>query len=150
MAKPRCQFGQTEPLNNGFHEIIEGIEVSISPEALEHSKAYGLDLEAELRKAVEIQAEIERELQAAKEAEEEQGEDFSEEDEVAIEDTNVIEVTDDRLLEFLDRAAFRQDKAAGIAAADAEPKRPVGRPRKDGSPAGSPRPRVKKKKAAKK
>lgn len=125
---------------------------------MEYSKAHGLNLEAEVRKAVEIQAELERELRAAKIAEEEQGEDFSEKDadfseedeEVSIEDTNVIEVTDDRLLEFLDRAAFRQDKAAGIAAADAEPKRPVGRPRKDGSPAGSPRPRVKKKKAAKK
>lgn len=50
-----------------------------------------------------------------------------------------IDPTDDRLQEFLARAAAREDAENKAAIEAQQPKRPVGRPRKDGSPAGSPR-----------
>lgn len=55
------------------------------------------------------------------------------------EPAHAVDTDDDAIQAFLDRAAYREDKANKIATEAAEPKRPVGRPRKDGSPAGSPR-----------
>jgi hypothetical protein len=52
---------------------------------------------------------------------------------------HAVDAGDDAIQAFLDRAAFREDRANKIATEAAEPKRPVGRPRKDGSPAGSAR-----------
>jgi hypothetical protein len=52
---------------------------------------------------------------------------------------HAVDTDDDAIRAFLDRAAYREDRANKIATEAAEPKRPVGRPRKDGSPAGSPR-----------
>jgi hypothetical protein len=52
---------------------------------------------------------------------------------------HAVDAGDDAIQAFLDRAAYREDRANKIATEAAEPKRPVGRPRKDGSPAGSPR-----------
>lgn len=52
---------------------------------------------------------------------------------------HAVDASDDALQAFLDRAAYREDRANKIAIEAAEPKRPVGRPRKDGTPAGSPR-----------
>ncbi len=59
-----------------------------------------------------------------------------EEDEDA---AHAVDTSDDAIQAFLDKAAFREDKANKIATEAAEPKRPVGRPRKDGAPAGSKR-----------
>lgn len=52
---------------------------------------------------------------------------------------HAVDTDDDAIQAFLDRAAYREDRANKIATEASEPKRPVGRPRKDGSPAGSPR-----------
>ena len=52
---------------------------------------------------------------------------------------HAVDSGDDAIQAFLDRAAYREDRANKIAIEAAEPKRPVGRPRKDGTPAGSKR-----------
>lgn len=60
--------------------------------------------------------------------------------EVAATDADhAVDTSDESLEAFLDRAAYREDKANKVAQESAEPKRPVGRPRKDGTPAGSSR-----------
>ncbi len=50
---------------------------------------------------------------------------------------NQVDTSDLAIQEFLDRAALREDKADKEAWAAMQPKNPVGRPRKDGTPAGS-------------
>lgn len=50
---------------------------------------------------------------------------------------HAIVPTEERLDEFLKRAAEREDSANKAAMEAQKPKRPVGRPRKDGKPAGS-------------
>jgi len=52
---------------------------------------------------------------------------------------HAVDAGDEAIQAFLDRAAYREDRANKIAIEAAEPKRPVGRPRKDGQPAGSKR-----------
>lgn len=50
---------------------------------------------------------------------------------------NQVDTSDAALQEFLDRAALREDKADKEKWAAMQPKKPVGRPRKDGLPAGT-------------
>lgn len=50
---------------------------------------------------------------------------------------NQVDTSDDAIQEFLDRAALRADKADKDKWEAMQPKNPVGRPRKDGAPAGS-------------
>lgn len=50
---------------------------------------------------------------------------------------NQVDTSDAALQEFLDRAALREDKADKEKWEAMQPKNPVGRPRKDGMPAGS-------------
>lgn len=52
---------------------------------------------------------------------------------------HAVDTSADAVEDFLDRAAAREDKANKVAKKAAEPKKPVGRPRKDGTPAGSAR-----------
>lgn len=50
---------------------------------------------------------------------------------------NQVDTSDAALQEFLDRAALREDKADKEKWEAMQPKNPVGRPRKDGAPAGT-------------
>ena len=50
---------------------------------------------------------------------------------------NQVDTSEDAIQEFLDRAALRADKADKEKWEAMQPKNPVGRPRKDGAPAGS-------------
>lgn len=50
---------------------------------------------------------------------------------------NQVDTSDEALQEFLDRAALREDRANKEKWEAMQPKKPVGRPRKDGAPAGS-------------
>jgi len=50
---------------------------------------------------------------------------------------NQVDTSDEALQEFLDRAALREDKANKEKWEAMQPKKPVGRPRKDGAPAGT-------------
>jgi hypothetical protein len=50
---------------------------------------------------------------------------------------NQVDTSDAAIQEFLDRAALREDKADKEKWEAMQPKNPVGRPRKDGTPAGS-------------
>ena len=52
------------------------------------------------------------------------------------EEGNQVDTSDSAIQEFLDRAALRADKADKEKWAAMQPKNPVGRPRKDGQPAG--------------
>lgn len=52
-------------------------------------------------------------------------------------DGNQVDSSDAAIREFLDRAALREDKADKEKWEAMQPKNPVGRPRKDGAPAGS-------------
>lgn len=119
----------------------DGITYSITPEAIAEAKELGLDLEAEVRRAVELQAALEQQFREeaieseSAQAEEAQQVDVDAEEEIS--PAHGIDLDDAKLQEFLDRAAYRADKEAGELAAQQAPKRPVGRPRKDGQPAGS-------------
>lgn len=54
-----------------------------------------------------------------------------------VEEGNQVDTSDAAIQEFLDRAALREDKADKEKWEAMQPKNPVGRPRKDGTPAGS-------------
>lgn len=53
------------------------------------------------------------------------------------EPAHAVDTSDESVAAFLDRVASREDKANKTAIEAALPKRPVGRPRKDGLPAGT-------------
>ena len=53
------------------------------------------------------------------------------------EEGNQVDTSDSAIQEFLDRAALREDKADKEKWLSMQPKNPVGRPRKDGQPAGN-------------
>lgn len=53
------------------------------------------------------------------------------------EEGNQVDSSDDAIQAFLDRAAFREDREDREKWEAMQPKNPVGRPRKDGTPAGS-------------
>lgn len=53
---------------------------------------------------------------------------------------NQVDTSDEALQAFLDRAAHREDAANKELQESLKPKNPVGRPRKDGAPAGSTKP----------
>lgn len=54
-----------------------------------------------------------------------------------LEEGNKVDTSDAAIKEFLDRAALREDKADKEKWEAMQPKNPVGRPRKDGAPAGT-------------
>lgn len=62
-------------------------------------------------------------------------EESTEDDEIEV--AHEIDTSDDAIQAFLDRAALREDMANKEAWEAMQPKKPVGRPRKDGAPAGS-------------
>lgn len=64
--------------------------------------------------------------------------DDAEDDAVEYEDVgNRVDTSDEAVQAFLDRAAHREDMADKELQASLQPKQPVGRPRKDGLPAGT-------------
>ena len=54
-----------------------------------------------------------------------------------VEEGNQVDTSDEAVQAFLDRAAFREDQADKELQESLRPKAPVGRPRKDGLPAGT-------------
>lgn len=64
------------------------------------------------------------------------------------EPAHAVDTSEDSIQQFLDRAAYREDKANKVFQESLQPKRPVGRPRKDGTPTGSPRAKPSAKKAS--
>jgi hypothetical protein len=56
---------------------------------------------------------------------------------VGSQEGNEVDTSDEAIQEFLDRVALREDMADREAWLASQPKNPVGRPRKDGLPAGS-------------
>lgn len=58
-------------------------------------------------------------------------------DQESEEEGNQVDTSDDAIQAFLDRAAHREDQANKELQESLKPKNPVGRPRKDGAPAGS-------------
>jgi hypothetical protein len=115
-------------------EDFAPVSFELSPEAIAEAAELGIDLTGEVARAEAAQQTA---VEVLSEVFHSEHDNYDQEDEVDASATNAVEITDDKLQEFLDRAAFRADREAGIAAENAEPKRPVGRPRKDGSPAGS-------------
>jgi hypothetical protein len=110
----------TEVVHATAEDNMTVVEPSMAPENPIHVDTDGMALPEEVRMALQAATE---ELNRINGLEEMEG--------------NQVDTSDAALQEFLDRAALREDKADKEKWAAMQPKKPVGRPRKDGLPAGT-------------
>ena len=134
-----------EPVTQDYldehHAADEGMIVEqpiVAPQTLAEAHEEPEASDTPLVPELVVDASLPDDVKAALEAAHNDFQTFTAEEEVVEEpEGNQVDTSDEALQAFLDRAAFREDRADKEKWEAMQPKKPVGRPRKDGQPAGT-------------